>query len=306
MRSGRTDGTLHSNRLERTKRRADHSCSGVFDTSRRAVTMNATDYQLWLKTSFLYVEAALATELATPSRICITEELVRTSLVRGLSHTRPPESRRIRVEYDTSFAQHECIFDANHRPTRGRRLQHDVAIARGADANGDDDAGAVIEVKWLKNEAAPSVAQDIWKLALAVGSENHRQATRAFLLIGGDTTRVTGTFNTLRDSGVDFRWSKAGATKGLPQPRPLKVGDFFAYELGRTSLKNLLSWGAPRPHFRRPPDCRYEYRVKVSGQWLRRVKDVSWCAALWEITGFKAKADVIDWQRTIPQQWRTC
>jgi hypothetical protein len=43
--------------------------------------MNASEYQDWMQTAFLIVESALAAELATPSRVCMTENYFRASLV---------------------------------------------------------------------------------------------------------------------------------------------------------------------------------------------------------------------------------
>ena len=59
----------------------------------------AAEYERWMERAFLYVEAALATELATPSRVCMSEEYFRTALVRGLSHSEPAEAHRIDTEY---------------------------------------------------------------------------------------------------------------------------------------------------------------------------------------------------------------
>ena len=59
--------------------------------------MNVTDYSNGLSRAFCYCEAALAEEVATPSQLGITEELVRSTHVRGLGHTRPGEAARLRI-----------------------------------------------------------------------------------------------------------------------------------------------------------------------------------------------------------------
>lgn len=123
--------------------------------------MNATDYSNWLIGAFCYCEAALAEEIATPSQLCITEELVRSALVRGLGHTRPGEAARLRTEEPAPYSGAACWNGAHSVPS-GRPVQHDIEVAAGP-----NDSGAVVEVKWLKQIKAAELARDFWKLAFA-------------------------------------------------------------------------------------------------------------------------------------------
>lgn len=45
--------------------------------------MNSSEYHEWMKQAFLMCEGALAMELATETRLNITEEHLRSNLVRG-------------------------------------------------------------------------------------------------------------------------------------------------------------------------------------------------------------------------------
>ncbi len=122
--------------------------------------MNAGEFQDWMNRAFLVVESALSMELATPSRVCMTEEYLRASPVRGLSYSRPDLASRVTTEHFVSWTITGCWKDATHPAPTGRPIQHDVAILP------DGDSGLVCEVKWLKQAKAAELAKDIWKLAL--------------------------------------------------------------------------------------------------------------------------------------------
>jgi len=98
--------------------------------------MNQTEYQDWMERAFLYVEAAMSMELATPSRVCMSEEYLRSSLVRGLSHSMPGEANRVSIEWGSPWSDRPCWDDGcGATPGQGRKVQHDVRIEPNATVN---------------------------------------------------------------------------------------------------------------------------------------------------------------------------
>ena len=239
--------------------------------------MNAGQYEHWMARAFLYIEAALATELATPSRVCMSEEYFRTALVRGLSHSEPNEANRITTEHAASWTKNTCWHDAAHGNTGQRRpIQHDVAVT----AN-NTDSGMVCEVKWLKQAKGKEVMQDIWKLALTRTTASEAQATRTYLLLGGEASPFSDTFTTLHNNSFDLRWSNAGRSTGPPAARNVSLFDLYQSTTGRNALLALLSWSK---HHRAPPDCWRMCRVTVRQLWVRTLSGVGWRACLFEFT----------------------
>lgn len=236
-----------------------------------------------MQRAFLLVESALAAELATPSRVCMTEDYFRASLVRGLAHSRPENANRVTSEEDAGWSNASCWNNAAHVPGQGRPIQHDVAVT--PDAN---DNGLVCEVKWLKSVQATAVAKDIWKLALSrsVGAEG--QSMRTYLLIGGEADAFSRTLNTLRKSGVDLRWRNASG-QAAPATREASLEAFEQTVLGRDSLRSLLSWGSTPKHYRTPTPCWANVRItRRVNPWLRTIDNLGWRAVLWELHHFKA------------------
>ncbi len=250
---------------------------------------HSMEYANWARRAFCYCEAALAEEIATPSQLCITEELVRAAFVRGLGHTKPSEAHRLRTEEPTGFAGAMCWNDPAHGQSSGRPLQHDVAVVAGNDVNGNADAGMITEVKWLKTNKTADVARDLWKLAFARGTSVHSAARRAFLLLGGEALSLSNCLASLRRGGADLRWSNAGRQGGAPSPTTIEIDAFWETEFGRGSFDGLLGWGA-NGHIRQPPDCARRVKMRRRALWLRTLPNetgnssTSWRLVLWEMT----------------------
>jgi hypothetical protein len=278
----------------------------------REAHMNSTEYANWARRAFCYCEAALAEEIATPSQLCITEELVRAAFVRGLGHTKPAEAHRLRTEEPTGFAGAVCWNDPSHGASSGRPVQHDVAVAAGNDASGNADAGMITEVKWLKTNKADDVGRDLWKLAFARGASVHSAAPRAFLLIGGEASSFSSCLRSLRAGGADLRWSDAGRQGGAPSPTTIKVDAFWKTAFGRRAFDGLLGWGA-NGHVRQPPDCALRVRMTRRAHWLRTLPNetgngsTSWRLVLWEMTTHGAgNPRPVPWPTMRPQAGLTC
>lgn len=271
--------------------------------------MNAGDYTDWATRAFCYCEAALLEEIATPSRLCITEELVRSAFVRGLAHTNPGESARLRTEEPAAFTSRACWKDPAHGTSSGRPIAHDVAVVAGQDASGSLDAGMVAEVKWLKQNKAHEIGKDIWKLAFARGTVGHQRATRTFLLVGGEATSVTATLKSLLTAGLPLRWSKAGRRGGAPGPTTISLGAYRDTKPGRAAFDELLGWGTAA-HVREPPNCAWSLTVTRRTHWLRTLPgtagSTSWRLVLWELTGFGTSGDTIDWPTTKANETFKC
>jgi hypothetical protein len=244
--------------------------------------MTAGEYQEWMEKAFLVVEAALSMELATPSRVCMTEDYFRSALVRGLSYSEPSRAGLIATEEDATWTGQNCWQNAGHgAPGQGRPIQHDVAVRPN-----QDDAGLICEVKWLKQAKAVEVGKDIWKLALSRSTTAEGTALRTYLLLGGESDPFSRTLSSLRGNRVDLRWSRAGRQGGqLPGPRPVPLLPFLQTTLGRKALSSLLSWGTrPNRHHREPPACWATMMIALRNVWGRRVPGgVAWRAALWEL-----------------------
>lgn len=127
--------------------------------------MNQTDYQNWMARAFLYVEAALAMELATPSRVCMSEEYLRSSFVRGLSHSKPADAQRVSIEWEAPWTDSICWKDGQSVPGQGRKIQHDVRVVQ--EPAPAQELGLAGEAKWLKQAKSEEIVRDIWKLMLS-------------------------------------------------------------------------------------------------------------------------------------------
>lgn len=260
--------------------------------------MNATEYQDWMGRAFLVVESALAMELATPSRVCMTEDYLRASLVRGLSYSKPEVASRVTTELQSLWTGAQCWNDQAHPTPKGRPVQHDVAVRPG-----EDDGGLICEVKWLKQAKANELAKDIWKLALSRTTTAEGQATRAYLLVGGEGKALSDTLETLRKNRIDFRWSRAGRQGGVPKPREVSLRHFLDTKLGRKALGSQLSWGSKPKHHRTPPSCWGSFRVSVRQTWLRTADTAQWRVILWELDHRGTKSDAeLDWS-VVKQSW---
>jgi hypothetical protein len=251
--------------------------------------MNSSDYQSWMRKAFLYVEAALGQELATPSRVCMTEDYFRSALVRGLAASRPDLAHRIDTEVDARpWTTHQCIqcgtTDGQRRP-----MQHDVAVI--PDSN---DQGLLCEVKWLKSPNPKAIAGDIWKLLLSRGIDAEQQARRTYLLLGGEMKALSDSLNSLRKHHVDFRWSNAGRNGGTPATRKLSAAKFLASNLGTNEFKQVLGWSSNPRHFRISSNMWAEMKISRRYEpWVKAIDGTKWRAVMFELHHFGVTADTV-------------
>jgi hypothetical protein len=261
-----------------------------------------------MQRAFLAVEGTLALELLTPSRICITEELLRTAMIRGLAAANPEHAGRIETERSVTWTTNESWSGSKKRPAQGRPIQHDIYIAPIG-----EDKGLACEVKWLKNENSGQLIKDIWKLALSRGVDNERKhSLRTFLLVGGERKAFSDTINVLYNHKPRLADLRRQKTKGqLPKPIEISLKKWLNTEKGRNGFSDLIKWGAPAT-FREPPPTRDRFWVYTRGTWLRprnqefqllRGGTLTWNAVLWELSaeGLNERAAInwADWKQDI-------
>lgn len=243
--------------------------------------MNAGGYKSWIERAFLSVEGALASELATPGRLGMTEDYIRGALVRGLLITHPNEAHRVTREQDAKWTGNACFHNPAHKPGAGRSIQHDVAI-RPSDA----DVGLVCEVKWLSQAQSRNVAADIWKLALSRSVSPEGAALRTYLLLGGESKIFSSVLTALRSVGLNLRWSAAGRGGNIPRPSTLSLQGSLSHSLSRNAWASLVGWGS-QPHYRSSPETWASLRASVRSRWWRTIPVdsgmVGWRMVLWEL-----------------------
>lgn len=248
--------------------------------------MTQTDYQMWMERAFLYVEAALSMELATPSHVCMSEEYLRSSLVRGLSHSMPGEASRVSIEWGSPWSDRPCWVDGcTEVHGQGRKVQHDVRI----EPNNKTESGLVCEVKWLKQAKSEEVVRDIWKLMLSRSDTDHGEARRCYLLVGGQGKAFKDTMETLRENSLALKWlTGSGAATDFNLKSQLKK------PLAIASLKKLLAWGGN--HVRTPDACRQRIKCVRRASWYRTVDSIRWRMGMWELSSWGAASGTIDWE----------
>lgn len=138
----------------------------------------------------------------------MTEEHLRSALVRGLIATRPERASRIVAEFEAPWARCPCVTHPSAKPGK-RGPSHDVAIA---DPNDIRSACMLCEVKWIKGRgsAAARIAKDILRLALSrgTGEPSHRPAT--YLLVGGQYSAFLPTVGELVANKLPLRYDVRG------------------------------------------------------------------------------------------------
>ncbi len=247
--------------------------------------MNATDYQKWMERAFLYVEAALSMELATPSRVCMSEEYLRSSFVRGLSHSKPEAADRVSIEWAAPWTDAVCWKDGISTPGQGRKVQHDVRVAPATAA----ESGLICEVKWLKQAKSEEIVRDIWKLTLSRSTAAHGGALRCYLLIGGEGAAFESTTDTLRRNQLTLNWREGGSAT-----TDFRMGAQLNKQLSTSALKKLLAWSGTA-HIRKPPACQRYLRCVRRAAWYRTLDGIKWRMGLWELTSHSAREGGIDW-----------
>ncbi len=263
--------------------------------------MKPSDYKEWMQRAFLGVEGALATELLTATRVCVTEEYLRSAMIRALIASAPENALRVKTEEDAPWSVNVCWDGSGKKPGKGRPIQHDIFLLPK-----DGDAGLACEVKWLKGKARRDIIKDIWKLALSRQGVDERSALRTFLLIGGEADPYRDTLKELDDLGVRLKWQRTDG--GLPQAQALSLNALIGKPAGAKALGELLQWGSP-PTYRTPPVCRRNLMVYSRGTWLRPQdvsiysldnpkKTVRWNLGLWELSAEgSGRLKAMDWSK---------
>lgn len=245
--------------------------------------MNQTDYQKWMTRAFLYVEAALAMELATPSRVCMSEEYLRSSFVRGLSHSKPEAADRVSIEWDAPWTDAKCWRDGDTVPRQGRKIQHDVRVAPEAERDG----GMACEAKWLKQAKSEDIVRDIWKLMLSRSVVDHGSALRCYLLVGGEDSAFANAMDTLRNNHIRLNWRD-----GSKPTTEISLGALLKRQLGLSALKSLLRWS---DYVRTPAPCVGRVHCVRRASWYRTLDSTKWRMGLWELSAWGAEKSEIDW-----------
>lgn len=244
----------------------------------------------WVFRAFLQVKAALTSEIATCSGEFISEDYIRSSLLRGLILSNPPEAARVAAESEAPWSKNApWVPVATYNDRRPR--QHDIGVAA---ATGKDN-GLVCEVKWLKQAQTVKVMQDIWKLAFTRGICPENTCVRTFMLVGGHHQPFAETLASLRNNGLDFRWSAAGAG-AYETPPPRDINLWLAIQRSdsmRTAAVAVLRRGASG--LREPPLCAHSLRLSVRDTWHSRIGDRAWTAVLWELDHRAVSEREIDW-----------
>jgi len=263
--------------------------------------MKPSQYQAWMHRAFLNVQATLAGELSS-SIGYVAEEYLRTALMKGLCHSVPAGSDRVRPEVDAWWTDHTCANPAHApqvRPGRGRKIQHDVGIE--AEPGEPDDRGLVCEIKWLKTANPSAIIGDLWKLSLAKTDDRELASRRTYLLVGGEADAFKKTLQGLRHAGVLLQWRNHKG--GPPASTSIDLDALAVRAAGRDALVDLLSWG-DSAHRRAAPPCRASLRASRRGLWQEWANDPvtpvttafrAWRLALWELDTRAAGAGAIDW-----------
>lgn len=244
--------------------------------------MIASEYQAWITRASLNVEGALATELGTPARNVVTEDYLRSAMLRGLTLSFPQGASRIIREQAAGYSAACCV--AGHSiGGSGRSIQHDIGI-RGEPAN--NDMGAIVELKWATSNSVTHVAQDIWKLALTRSTANESSSRRTYLVLGGTMDGIKSTVNGLRNIGIDLKWSPAGKGGKWPKPSIINLERALKTQTGHKAIRQLLARG---PHIRTPPDCWMKMRASLRYRWYAQLNSFqdspssAWRLLVWEI-----------------------
>ena len=268
--------------------------------------MRGSEYQSWFCRAFQSVEGALGVELSTPLRNVITEDYVRASFMRGFALSYPAGANRVQRESPVVWSNVECI-GGHAIGGQGRPLQHDIGLS--PEVGDTNDAGAILELKWLTGTGTETVAQDIWKLALSRSVMAEGRAVRTYLALGGSMAAVSNTLSGLRNLGLTLRWSPAGRGGDWPAPSGLDLDQAIRTRIGSRALHSLLRRGT---HVRTPPRCRARLRASLRSRWFRSIDELresegaAWRFLLWELDCWGASKSELDWEVLLPTQRIAC
>lgn len=246
---------------------------------------------IWMTRAFTNLKAALMSEIISVSGEYVSEDYIRSSLLRGLMIANPTSAGSVCSECPTPWGGNVCHWGCGNAPG-GRPPAHDIGIR-----SDDDGLRAVCEVKWIVSNRAADLRKDIWKLALTRGVALPAQATKTYLAIAGHREHVSATLDSLRGTDLDLRWATQGRGGSVPRPRQLPIARALRAHLSvRNELARVLCWGAN--HLRRPPDTWEALRLSVRDRWWQTEGDRKWVAILWELDtwGGTRNTPQINWQ----------
>lgn len=265
------------------------------------MSLNPRTY--WAVKAFLQVQAALMAEIASPSGEYISEDYVRSAMLRGLILADPANATQVEAEMEAWWSGALSVVDGVSKAL-GSPIRHDVGVKPfGA------HRGIACEVKWLKQQKKQAVLADIWKLVLSRSTLVEGEAMRALLLVGGESEAFEGTLRSLDGESVRLRWSSKGRrlkpdkkkkkplARGLPAGTLLNLGTLVNRSVAaKTALMSLLGWAGGK-HYRTPPATHGKFWLTCRARWWLTVGNRSWRAVLWELDAHGIKAQsTIDWQ----------
>jgi len=217
----------------------------------------------------------------------MSEEYLRSSFVRGLSHSNPTAASRVGIEWNAPWTDSPCWLDEQSIPGQGRKVQHDVRVEPELDAGENGLAG---EVKWLKHAKSEEIVRDIWKLMLSRSDYAHGAALRCYLLVGGEGDAFLNATDTLRQNVIYLNWREDSE-----KTTAISLTALVRKEIGITSLRKLLAWNQNR-NFRRPPACLKCINCARRASWYRTVDGTKWRMGLWELSAWGGEETEIDWE----------
>lgn len=233
----------------------------------------------WIRRGFLQVQATLNAEIATCSGEYISEDYLRSALLRGLILTNPSEAGRVEAEMAAGNWSNNPPWDGNPGPNDGSPCRHDVGVNQK-----QGDPGLICELKWLKQAKTHLVMQDIWKLAFSRGTAAAEQENmRTFILLAGEHEKFASTLEGLRGNSFNFRWSAAGRGRyKRPTPKILELERALSKSLSaRRAVATVLRRG--ESGLRTPPECVQRLRLSVWEVAHLNLAGRSWTAVLWEL-----------------------
>lgn len=245
----------------------------------------------WIKRAFFHVQATLLGEIATHSGDYLSEDSIRSAMLRGLILTNPVEVARVHAEIPARAWTSNAPWDGQDPPANESPCRHDVGVAPSA----RDKRGILCEVKWLKQSQTSAIFQDIWKLALSRGVADEESCPNTFLLIGGEHEPFSAVLTSLQKNSLDFRWSSAGRSAAKkPAPKTLNL------ERGLTNREAVCKAAATvlnrgTSGLRTPPECTQKLRLSVRNVWHESVGNRSWTIVLWELDHRGVKDGIITW-----------
>jgi hypothetical protein len=216
----------------------------------------------------------------------MSEEYLRSSFVRGLSHSKPEEANRVSIEWETPWTDSPCWIDGQSVPGQGRKVQHDVRVAP---ENPVQEAGMACEAKWLKQAKSEEIVRDIWKLMLSRSTVAHGSALRCYLLVGGEGDAFINTMETFRSNVIYLNWRD-----GSDAITEISLKALVRKPIGLGALKKLLAWNQ-NTHYRTPPACLKKVKCTRRASWYRTLDGTKWRMGLWELSGWDAGIGEIDW-----------